>query len=52
MADIFEQILESEFSLMFFISLAVWILIFVYIFYTNTKLKKLEKELESLKEED
>lgn len=51
MADFFDELLGSELSLMFFISLAVWILIFVYLLYTNLKLKKLEKELNILKDE-
>lgn len=51
MADIFDELLGSELSLMFFISLAVWVLVFVYIYYTNLKLGKLEKELNSLKDE-
>lgn len=50
MADIFEEILGSELNLMLFISIAVWILIFLYLYYTNSKLKKLEQELESLKD--
>ncbi|MFX0124259.1 MAG: CcmD family protein [Candidatus Hodarchaeota archaeon] len=51
MADFFDELLGSELSLMFFISLAVWILVFIYIYYMNIKLKKLEKELTSLKDE-
>ncbi|MFX1506477.1 MAG: CcmD family protein [Promethearchaeota archaeon] len=51
MADIFDELLGSELSLMFFISIAVWILIFLYIYYTNNRLKKLEKELNILKDE-
>ena len=49
MADIFDEILSSELSLMLFVSLAAWILIFLYILYTNRRLKKFEQELESLK---
>ncbi|MFX0115517.1 MAG: CcmD family protein [Candidatus Hodarchaeota archaeon] len=36
---------------MFFISTAVWFLILLYLYYTNTRLKKLEREARSLKEE-
>ena len=51
MADIFDQILSTELSLMLFVSLAAWILIFIYLYYTNNKLKKFERELASLKDE-
>lgn len=51
MVDIIDELLGSPMSLMFFISLAVWALILVYLFYTNIKLKKLEKELSLLKDE-
>ncbi len=51
MADIFDELLGSELSLMFFISITVWLIIFVYLYYTNNRVKKLEMELESLKEE-
>ncbi len=51
MADIFGEILSNELSLMLFVSLAVWILIFLYLYYTNSQLKKIEQELESLKED-
>ncbi|UCG03813.1 MAG: CcmD family protein [Candidatus Heimdallarchaeota archaeon] len=50
MADFFDELLSSELSLMFFVSITVWIIIFIYIFYTNNRLKKLEKELYSLKD--
>ncbi|MFX0085805.1 MAG: CcmD family protein [Candidatus Hodarchaeota archaeon] len=50
MADIFDEILGSELSLMFFVSIAAWILIFLYLFYTMNKLNKLEQELETLKD--
>ncbi len=50
MADIFDEILGSELSLMFFVSIAAWILIFLYLIYTMNKLNKLEKELETLKD--
>ncbi|UCE13933.1 MAG: CcmD family protein [Candidatus Heimdallarchaeota archaeon] len=49
MADIFDEILGSELSLLFFVSVAVWILIFLYLYYTNNKLKRLEKEMNSLR---
>ncbi|MFX0149193.1 MAG: CcmD family protein [Candidatus Hodarchaeota archaeon] len=48
--DIFDEILGSELNLMFFVSIAAWILIFLYLYYTVNKLKKLERELDSLKE--
>ena len=51
MVDIINELLRSELSLMFFISLAVWLLIFVYLLYTNIKLKNLEKELNILKDD-
>lgn len=51
MANIIDELLRSEMSLMFFISLAVWVLILVYLSYTNIKLKKLEKELNILKDD-
>ncbi|PWI47406.1 hypothetical protein CEE45_11945 [Candidatus Heimdallarchaeota archaeon B3_Heim] len=51
MADIFDELLGSELSLMFFISITVWLIIFVYLYYTNNRVKNLEMELESLKEE-
>ncbi|MFX0184195.1 MAG: CcmD family protein [Candidatus Hodarchaeota archaeon] len=51
MADIFDEILGSELNLMFFVSIAAWILIFLYLFYTANKIKKLERELESLKDQ-
>lgn len=49
MADIFDEILGSELSLLFFISIAVWILIFLYLYYINNKLRRLEKEMNSLR---
>ena len=52
MADIFGELLSNELSLMLFISLAVWILIFLYLYYTNNKLNKFKQELESLKDEN
>jgi CcmD family protein len=51
MADFFDELLSSELSLMFLVSVAVWILIFIYIYYTNIRLKKLEKELYGLKDD-
>lgn len=51
MADIFGEILSNELSLMLFVSLAVWILIFLYLYHTNSQLKKFEQELESLKDD-
>ncbi|MHA2319348.1 MAG: hypothetical protein ACXAC6_16505 [Candidatus Hodarchaeales archaeon] len=51
MADIFSEILSTELSLMLFVSLPVWILLFLYLYYTNSKLKKFEQELASLKDE-
>ena len=51
MADIFDEILSTELSLMFFVSIAAWILIFVYLYFTNSKLKKFERELASLKDD-
>ncbi|MHA2297755.1 MAG: CcmD family protein [Candidatus Hodarchaeales archaeon] len=51
MASILDDLLGSELGLMFFISVAVWIMIFVYLFYTNSRMKRLEKELKSLKDD-
>ena len=51
MANLIDDLLGSELNLLFFISAVVWILIFFYIYYTNNKLKNLEKELDNLKEE-
>ena len=51
MADIFDELLGSELNLMFFISITVWLIIFVYLYYSNNRMKKLEMELESLKED-
>ncbi|MHA1976349.1 MAG: CcmD family protein [Candidatus Hodarchaeales archaeon] len=51
MADIFDELLGSELSLMFFISITVWFIIFLYLYYTNNRVKKLNLELESLKED-
>ncbi|MFX0012965.1 MAG: CcmD family protein [Promethearchaeota archaeon] len=49
MADFFDELLGSELSLMLFISIAVWVLLFLYLYYINNKLKKLEKEMNILK---
>ena len=49
--DIFDDLLGSELSLMFFISVTVWVIIFFYLYYTNNRVKRLERELESLKDE-
>lgn len=51
MANILDDLLGSELSLLFVISAVVWIIIFFYIFYTNNRLNNLRKELNSLKEE-
>ncbi len=51
MADIFDELLGSELNLMFFISVTVWLIIFLYLLYTNDRVKKLELELESLKDD-
>lgn len=51
MADIISELLGSELSLMFFISLIVWGLILLYIYYTNLKLKNLEREVALLKDD-
>lgn len=51
MADIIDELLGSELSLMFFISMVVWILVFIYLYFTNLKLGRLEKELNSLQDE-
>jgi len=51
MANILDDLLGSELSLLFVISAVVWIIIFFYIFYTNNRLNNLKKELNSLKEE-
>ena len=52
MANIIDDLLGSELSLMFFISLVVWSLVFLYIFYLSQKIDRLSKDLESLKIED
>ncbi|MFW9992397.1 MAG: CcmD family protein [Candidatus Odinarchaeota archaeon] len=46
-----DDILFNEMGLLFIISTVVWGLIFLYMFYTNNKLKNLERELNSLREE-
>ena len=51
MASIIDDLLGSELGLMFFISIVVWTLIFIYIYYNISKLKRLDKELKSLKED-
>jgi CcmD family protein len=51
MANILDDLLGSELSLLFVISAVVWIIIFFYIYYTNNRLNNLRKELNSLKEE-
>lgn len=51
MANFLDTLLDSELSLMFFISLAVWGIILLYLYITNSNLKRLEKEISSLKEE-
>ncbi|MFX1511435.1 MAG: CcmD family protein [Promethearchaeota archaeon] len=45
------DLLDTELNLLFFISSVAWGLIFLYLYYTNNKLKKLEKEILSLTEE-
>ncbi len=52
MANLIDDLLGSELSLLFFISVVVWIIIFFLIYYTNNKLKNLKKELDNLKEEE
>ncbi|MHA2224959.1 MAG: CcmD family protein [Candidatus Hodarchaeales archaeon] len=49
--DIFDILLGSELSLMFFISIIVWFLIFVFLFYTINKVRSLERELNTLKDQ-
>ena len=51
MANILDDLLGSELSLLFVISAVVFIIIFFYIYYTNNRLNNLRKELNSLKEE-
>jgi CcmD family protein len=51
MADIFDDLLGTELSLLFFISAVVWLIIFFYLYYTNNRIKKLEMELENLKDD-
>ncbi|MHA1941520.1 MAG: CcmD family protein [Candidatus Hodarchaeales archaeon] len=48
---IIDDLLGSELNLLFFISVAVWILIFVYLFFLNDKFKNLKRELDTLKDE-
>jgi CcmD family protein len=45
------EFLMSEFNLMFSISVVVWLMIIAYLYYTNNRVKKLEKELRMLTEE-
>ncbi|MFW9857072.1 MAG: CcmD family protein [Candidatus Thorarchaeota archaeon] len=45
MVTIIDDLLGSELSLLFLISIAVWILILVYIFYINNRMNRLRKEL-------
>lgn len=45
------EFLMSEFNLMFSISVVVWIIIIVYLYYTNNRVKKLEKDLLILTED-
>ena len=51
MADIFDEILGSELSLLFFVSIAAWLLLLLFLLYTINKIRRLERELETLKEE-
>ncbi len=49
--DPISEFLMSEFNLMFSISVVVWVIIIVYLYYTNNRMKKLEKELLTLTED-
>lgn len=51
MANFIDDLLGSELSLMFFVSVVVWGMILFYLYYTNSNLKKLERELRSLQED-
>ena len=51
MAGIIDDLLGSELSFLFFISITVWIGILLYLYYMDRKLNKLKKELENLKED-
>ncbi|MHA1443849.1 MAG: CcmD family protein [Candidatus Hodarchaeales archaeon] len=51
MAGIIDDLLGSELSFLFFISITVWIGIFLYLYYMNNKLNNLKRELESLTDE-
>ncbi len=48
---IIDDLLGSELNLLFFISVAVWILIFAYLLFLNEKFKGLKRELDTLKDE-
>jgi CcmD family protein len=52
MATIIDDLLGSELSLLFFISVAVWILILVYLFYMNNRMNRLQKEVQLLEGDD
>lgn len=46
-----DDLLGSELNLLFFVSAAVWILIFVYLIYLNDKFRVLKQELNTLKDD-
>jgi CcmD family protein len=46
-----DDLLGSELNLLFFISVAVWILIFVYLLYLDNKFRALKRELDTLKDD-
>jgi hypothetical protein len=50
-ANFIDDLLGSELSLMFFISVVVWGMILFYLYLTNYNLKKMERELRSLQED-
>ncbi len=51
MANFIDELLGSELNLMFFISITVWIILFLYLYYIHNKLGSLKKELSSLKDD-
>ena len=51
MANFIDDLLGSELNLMFFISIVVWSLLFLFLYYLNNKLRNLKIELSSLKDD-
>jgi len=51
MASFIDDLLGSELNLMFFISMVVWSLLFLFLYYLNNKLINLKRELKSLEDD-